>query len=785
LSPLRRFAALGLLLLAAGGALRAAPADADIVPNPDPGLIDVWQPCEPGIGVTVIVDRYGRLGDGKIDVRCAPGAQPNGVAALQNAGFQVAGTSQYGLGFICRIDNQPEPSEQTCEQTPGGKEFWGYFVGRPGGRWGASGVGALNPLSAAPIDSVQGWGFGGGPRIEPMNGAGPSAFTLPPAQESSTIPAARARKWLLGAMKKTIELEGQPGSGVNVSSGQMLEAGLALARAGVGAPALAPLLRSFDRREQSGAYDYSTLQAWANSVGTAAGLDPEDPSFPLWGNLSRYALALEAIGAMGGDVSDFAGTDLRGEVLAMINEANGKVLKRALGGGTTESAGAVELAAAVKALAATGTLPDKALKSLDLLLGQQDPLTGAFADGSAQPLAIEALAAARRSGVAGLDEPIEKAGEDLETVEEGIAQPTFPVAARAAVGLGLAGRGAAAERAAKLVSRYQVTAEYAGAPDLLTGEPAPAEPLVGAFLGEETALKAALAYGLSSPYEAAQLPTAEALEALGAAGPYGPLDAEFDEPALFFEGQIVATESGADAVTLSNFDPRPLIVESIEVEGGGGDFRLDASACEGRALATGASCELAARFTPTATGLREELVTVALDGGQRLRLSLSGTGLLGGDPGPGPEPEPKGGGGDSSGPVAGSESGRAESAAPAPGIVAIRARSGVHRSTKGGVAEIATLSCPAGSPCRLGSPARVRLAIAGKRYWATVLAPRSLAGGASAKLRVRLPRAARAALARHSATVVVPVTLTGATGPRVVRVKAKLGAAGAPGRGGS
>ena len=88
------------------------------VANPDPELIARWQPCEANTGVTVIVDDQ-KLGEGKIYVGCALGAQPDGVAALEHAGFELEGTENYGLDFICRIDGEPTRAEQSCKTTPG------------------------------------------------------------------------------------------------------------------------------------------------------------------------------------------------------------------------------------------------------------------------------------------------------------------------------------------------------------------------------------------------------------------------------------------------------------------------------------------------------------------------------------------------------------------------------------------------------------------------------------------------------------------------------------------
>ncbi|HTA36820.1 MAG TPA: hypothetical protein VK761_08910, partial [Solirubrobacteraceae bacterium] len=113
-------------------ALTASTAVATNVANPNPALIAQWEPCEPDTGVTVIVDDR-PLGEGKIYVRCAIGEQSSGLAALEQAGFVLEGTTSFGLAFICRIDGEPTFAQQSCETTPGAGAYWSYWHGQPGG----------------------------------------------------------------------------------------------------------------------------------------------------------------------------------------------------------------------------------------------------------------------------------------------------------------------------------------------------------------------------------------------------------------------------------------------------------------------------------------------------------------------------------------------------------------------------------------------------------------------------------------------------------------------------
>lgn len=638
--------ALLLILLAALVTGQAAEARAAIVPNPDPGLIAEWSPCEPGTGVTIVVDRNA-LADHKIYVRCALGPQPNGIAALQSAGFALEGTMAWGLAFLCRIDGQPTPAEEDCARTPGASRYWSYWHGKPGGRWAYSGVGAANPLSAAGIDAVQGWGFGRGVRIEPMNGSGPSSFTLPPAQASSVVPSGRARDWLEGATVKTAELGLQAGSGVNPGKEEMLEQAIALGRAGVEPEELAPIANLLDDRHTSSGFEYSSLELWANSTASAFDIDPAAPDFSLYGNTVRYAEAILAIEALGEDPTDFAEVDFRAALAAKIDAATGALRNKSSGGAETLSENIIDLAMSVQALASTGPLPAKALKTIDLLLARQEGSGGFGSAAGSTGHAIEALAAAREDGhgSAALDTALDSAGDFLESIQapdggvrkaansEPSSNPDLSSTATGAAGLALAGHDEAAERAAKWVSRFQVTAEYAGAPDPSTNEPVPAEELIGAFAEDENALREILAFGLNKGvvphgvYSEARQPTAEALLALLAAGPYGPLYAELDQGALHFANQTVGSQSGAQAVTLTNRDVRPVSIEAVSLSGPQSpDFILEAGECVGKTLDPGESCELSARFAPSADGIRDAAARVELAGAdQAVELALSGT----------------------------------------------------------------------------------------------------------------------------------------------------------------
>lgn len=87
------------------------------------------------------------------------------------------------------------------------------------------------------------------------------------------------------------------------------------------------------------------------------------------------------------------------------------------------------------------------------------------------------------------------------------------------------------------------------------------------------------------------------------------------------------------------------------------------------------------------------------------------------------------------------------------------------------IAQIARLSCPAGGrACTVTVPKQVTVKIAGKKLRATVLAPRTIAAGRSATVRVQLTKRAAARLTGRSATISVRVKVSARGGRAVTRV---------------
>jgi hypothetical protein len=70
------------------------------------------------------------------------------------------------------------------------------------------------------------------------------------------------------------------------------------------------------------------------------------------------------------------------------------------------------------------------------------------------------------------------------------------------------------------------------------------------------------------------------------------------------------------------------------------------------------------------------------------------------------------------------------------------------------------LRCPAAGRCRVTVPKRVGVRIGGRTYRVAVLAPKTIAAGKRAQVRVHLTKAPAARLKGRTAKVVVPVRVT-------------------------
>jgi hypothetical protein len=92
---------------------------------------------------------------------------------------------------------------------------------------------------------------------------------------------------------------------------------------------------------------------------------------------------------------------------------------------------------------------------------------------------------------------------------------------------------------------------------------------------------------------------------------------------------------------------------------------------------------------------------------------------------------------------------------------------------KPGAIKVASLTCGS-TACAIKAPKSVKIKVKRKRYRVNVLVPKALRAGASGKLRVTLPKAARKALTGRRTTVKVKVEITAGTSKTTKTIKATL-----------
>jgi hypothetical protein len=137
-------------------------------------------------GVTLVVD-FGSTSKAKPLTFCAESKPATGWDVFKSAGVNVEGTSQYPVGFTCRIDGFPSLAQQDCQHTPTDQEgSWVYYTAtvQGGSASGGSAQGSTTDWHFSMIGSsmvhpkcgdYQGWRFEKGgygvadkfPRVKP------------------------------------------------------------------------------------------------------------------------------------------------------------------------------------------------------------------------------------------------------------------------------------------------------------------------------------------------------------------------------------------------------------------------------------------------------------------------------------------------------------------------------------------------------------------------------------------------------------------------------------------
>ena len=163
--------------LLAGFAVLAGSVVAGATPASAAGYNGICAGADALTGVTVVIDFQELNGNGGVAAptitRCSPNASPGtqrtGIKALQDAGIAVAGTAQWGLGFVCRLETRPSSTEaiprtsnptyhEACVMTPPADTYWSYWnADGAGTTWTYSNYGALN-RNVIP-GGFEGWSF--------------------------------------------------------------------------------------------------------------------------------------------------------------------------------------------------------------------------------------------------------------------------------------------------------------------------------------------------------------------------------------------------------------------------------------------------------------------------------------------------------------------------------------------------------------------------------------------------------------------------------------------------
>lgn len=76
---------------------------------------------------------------------------------LKAAGIKVEGTEKYPAGFVCRINGQPDATQEKCIDTPGALNgSWAFFTATSS-KWEYSAFGAS--MHKAQCGTTEGWRF--------------------------------------------------------------------------------------------------------------------------------------------------------------------------------------------------------------------------------------------------------------------------------------------------------------------------------------------------------------------------------------------------------------------------------------------------------------------------------------------------------------------------------------------------------------------------------------------------------------------------------------------------
>ena len=112
--------------------------------------------------VTLYVD-YGPLGNGTQSTSCIPvSSKTNALDLLADAGLIIEGTQKYGNAIVCRINNRPDATTESCQEMPPAEAYWAVLVKEheilpipfnTAGEWGWAQTG-INEVYLEPGDAI-------------------------------------------------------------------------------------------------------------------------------------------------------------------------------------------------------------------------------------------------------------------------------------------------------------------------------------------------------------------------------------------------------------------------------------------------------------------------------------------------------------------------------------------------------------------------------------------------------------------------------------------------------
>lgn len=110
-------------------------------------------------GVSLVID-YGTQADKEMSISCGAKFSGNGWELFAATEQKVAGTTEYPIGFVCRINDFPTVADQPCTGTPTSAQgSWAYYyaTAQLGDHWMFSAAGASMRKPAC--GDVEAWVF--------------------------------------------------------------------------------------------------------------------------------------------------------------------------------------------------------------------------------------------------------------------------------------------------------------------------------------------------------------------------------------------------------------------------------------------------------------------------------------------------------------------------------------------------------------------------------------------------------------------------------------------------